>query len=59
LSGFRGKPKGDLGALARTIVALSQLAGDPTVLEAEINPLVVRAEGVAAVDALVKLADRA
>ena len=53
LSGYRGKPAGDLDALARAIVALSQLAHDATVLEAEINPLIVRppGEGVMAVDA--------
>jgi succinyl-CoA synthetase beta subunit len=56
LKGFRGKPAGDLDALARAIVALSRLAEDPTVLEAEINPLIVRTQGVAAVDAVVRLA---
>jgi succinyl-CoA synthetase beta subunit len=58
LAGYRGKPAGDLDALARAIVALSQLAGDPAVAEAEINPLIVRpaGEGVVAVDALVRLA---
>jgi acyl-CoA synthetase (NDP forming) len=57
LAGFRGKPEGDLDALARAIVALSQLAGDPTVVEAEINPLIVRVagEGAVAVDAVVRL----
>ena len=39
------------------IVALSQLADDPSIAEAEINPLIVRTrQGVVAVDALVKLA---
>jgi acetate---CoA ligase (ADP-forming) len=58
LKGFRGKPKGDLDALARAIVSLSRLADDPAVIEAEINPLIVRAtgEGVVAVDAVVRLA---
>jgi acetate---CoA ligase (ADP-forming) len=56
LSGYRGRPKGDLAALARAIVALSQLAHDPAVAEAEINPLIVQERGVVAVDALVKLA---
>jgi succinyl-CoA synthetase beta subunit len=60
LGGYRGKPAGDLDALARAIVALSQLAVIPdlNVAEAEINPLIVRrdGEGVTAVDALVRLA---
>jgi succinyl-CoA synthetase beta subunit len=57
LAGYRGKPAGDLDALARTIVALSLLASDETVAEAEINPLIVRlaGQGVVAVDALVRL----
>jgi acyl-CoA synthetase (NDP forming) len=61
LSGYRGKPKGDLEALAQAIVALSRLADDAGVAETEINPLIVRAagEGVIAVDALVKLAAKA
>jgi acyl-CoA synthetase (NDP forming) len=60
LGGYRGRPPGDLDALAQALVALSRLAVDegPTVAEAEVNPLIVRAkgEGVVAVDALVKLA---
>ena len=57
LAGYRGKPAGDLTALARAIAALSQLAADPAVVEAEINPLIVRpeGEGVVAVDAVVQL----
>jgi succinyl-CoA synthetase beta subunit len=57
LKGFRGKPAGDLDALAQAIVALSRLAEDPAVLEAEINPLIVRAagNGVVAVDAVVRI----
>lgn len=56
LSGLRGRPKGDLAALAQAISALSQLAVHPElqVLEAEVNPMLVMAEGegVLAVDAL-------
>jgi acetate---CoA ligase (ADP-forming) len=61
LTGYRGRPKGDLDALAHVIVALSRLADDPSVAEAEINPLMVlpAGEGVVAVDALVKLAGSA
>jgi len=57
VSGLRGKQRGDLEALARAISALSQLALRPQlgVREAEVNPLMIRAEGegVLAVDALV------
>jgi acyl-CoA synthetase (NDP forming) len=56
LKGFRGKPAGDLDALARAVVALSQLAlqSDPPIAEAEVNPLIVRPDGVVAVDALIR-----
>jgi len=55
LAGYRGKPAGDLDALAQAVVALSQLACDPTIIEAEANPLIVRTQGVVAVDAVVRL----
>jgi acyl-CoA synthetase (NDP forming) len=55
LTGYRGKPAGNLAALERAVVALSQLAADATVIEAEINPLIVRTDGVVAVDAVVRL----
>jgi succinyl-CoA synthetase beta subunit len=57
VAGLRGKPRGDLQALAQAISDLSQLAVQPQhrVVEAEINPLLVMAEGVLAVDALVLL----
>jgi acyl-CoA synthetase (NDP forming) len=56
-AGYRGAPCGDRDALAQAIAALSQLAGDSTVAEAEINPVMLMPEGhgVVAVDALVKL----
>ncbi len=57
LRGYRGLPRGDLDALARSIVAFSRLAllaGRP-VREAEANPVMVRDNGVVAVDALVVL----
>ena len=57
LRGERGRARGDLGALARAVCAVSDLARLPQagVREAEINPLVVKAdgEGVVAVDGLV------
>ena len=56
LQGFRGKPAGDIEALAKAVVALSRLAlqNDPAIAEAEVNPLIVRTDGVVAVDALVR-----
>ncbi|WP_109049253.1 acetate--CoA ligase family protein [Azospirillum sp. TSA6c] len=60
LAGYRGRTAGDLGAVADALVAVSRLAllDDVTVLEAEINPLMVMADGqgAVAVDALVQLA---
>jgi succinyl-CoA synthetase beta subunit len=56
LAGYRNKPAGDLDALAHAIVALSQLADDASIMEAEINPLMVRpaGQGAVAVDAVVR-----
>jgi acyl-CoA synthetase (NDP forming) len=56
LQGFRGKPRGDIEALARAIVSLSKLAEQkrPVVAEAEVNPLIVKSHGVVAVDALIR-----
>lgn len=53
IRGYRGMPKGDLDAIADTLVALSQLAfiRRPNLTEAEINPLIVKAEGQGAVAA--------
>jgi acyl-CoA synthetase (NDP forming) len=58
IRGFRGLPRGDCDALANAIVAFSRLAlaRDIQVVEAEINPLFVRARGVVAVDGLMRLA---
>jgi acyl-CoA synthetase (NDP forming) len=63
ICGFRNLPLGDVDALVAAIVALSRLAlvDDPLLVEAEINPLIVKAAfdasgkpgGVVAVDALV------
>ena len=57
--GFRGLPKGDLASLADALVGLSRLASVDRrmVLEAEINPVIIRpeGEGVIAVDGLVVL----
>ena len=55
IRGYRGMPKGDCAALAKTVSAFSQLAFMDSVVEAEINPLIVKADGagVVAVDGLI------
>lgn len=57
LTGFRGKPAGDLDALAQAIANISKLAMYDKISEAEINPLIVGEEGqgVTLLDALVRL----
>lgn len=58
LRGYRNRAPGDLTALAHAIHRLSLLACNESVLEAEINPLIVRSDGVVGVDALVRLRAR-
>jgi acyl-CoA synthetase (NDP forming) len=53
IRGYRNLPRGDIDSLCRAISAMSQLALVPQVREAEINPLIVKRDGVVAVDALV------
>lgn len=59
IRGYRGTQRGDTAALARALSAFSNLAclDAPAVLEAEINPLIVKAagEGVVAVDGVVRI----
>jgi acyl-CoA synthetase (NDP forming) len=57
IKGFRGLPRGDCDALAQAIVDFSSLAAleGVEIIEAEINPLFVQADGVVAVDGLVRL----
>lgn len=58
LRGFRGKEPGDITALADAVARVSTLAHLPGVIEAEINPLIVKPAGggVIAVDGLVRQA---
>lgn len=56
LQGYRGMPKGDIAALAKLIARFSETcAASPWIAEAEINPVIVQAEGkgACAVDALI------
>jgi acyl-CoA synthetase (NDP forming) len=60
IRGYRNLPRGDTVALARAVSAFSALAHvDSRVMEAEVNPLIVKHEGggVVAVDGLLVLAD--
>ena len=55
--GYRDLPRGDIAALSRAVAALSRLALMPgrPVREAEANPVIVKRDGVVAVDALMAL----
>ncbi|MBY8863612.1 acetate--CoA ligase family protein [Nocardia sp. CA2R105] len=58
IDGYRNLPRGDLDALARAVSAVSRLGlREPVVAEAELNPVLVRADGdgVVAVDAVVSV----
>jgi acetate---CoA ligase (ADP-forming) len=46
LQGFRGRPKGDIETIEKCLVGLSNLAiHHPEIVELDINPLLVHAEG--------------
>ncbi|WP_291380480.1 MULTISPECIES: acetate--CoA ligase family protein [Achromobacter] len=57
LDGFRGKPRGDLAAACRSIVAVGNalLAAPAQVAQIEVNPLLIKeaGQGVAVLDALI------
>ncbi|GAA3939006.1 bifunctional GNAT family N-acetyltransferase/acetate--CoA ligase family protein [Actinomadura viridis] len=56
LLGHPSRPAGDLPGLADLLLRLSRLAADhPQIAELDLNPTIVRADGVVAVDARVRL----
>jgi acetyl-CoA synthetase len=59
LNGFRGKPRGDRAALVAAVMAVARYAEANlnTLLEIDVNPIIVRPEGLGAVavDALIRL----
>jgi len=58
LDGYRGRPRADMAAVAAIAARLGALMlARPDLDEIEINPILVRAEGAVAVDALVRKAD--
>ena len=55
LDGYRGRQKADVAAVAALAVRLGALMqSDATLDEIEINPVLVRAAGAVAVDALIR-----
>ncbi|WP_449432690.1 acetate--CoA ligase family protein [Pseudomonas putida] len=59
LQGFRGREAADLEALVAAIRAVADYACEnaATLLELDVNPLLIGAQGTVAVDALIRLAD--
>jgi acetyl-CoA synthetase len=59
LAGYRGKPRGDSGALVDCILQIARYASatSATLIEIDVNPVIVRPDGkgVAAVDAMIRL----
>lgn len=55
LDGYRGRARADVAAVARIAVALGRrMLADASLEEIEINPILVKADGAVAVDALVR-----
>ena len=58
LAGYRGGPPAAVDAVVEAVTALGVLVrDDPSIIEVEINPLVVTPHAAVAVDALMVLAD--
>ncbi len=54
LDGYRGRARADTGAVVAAVMALQALLGArDDIEEIEINPLMVRATGAVAVDAVI------
>ena len=60
LAGYRGRPPGDLAALARCLTALADFAWAERhhLAEVDVNPIIVSERGCAVVDALIVPRDR-
>lgn len=56
LDGWRGQPGGDRKRLLDALEALGRCADNPALLELEINPIMVAADSIVAVDAVAKVA---
>jgi acetyltransferase len=60
LAGYRDRPPVDLAAITDVLVRISHLVADlPQILELDINPLLADEHGVIALDARIRVSDRA
>ncbi|MDB5729524.1 MAG: family N-acetyltransferase, partial [Noviherbaspirillum sp.] len=60
LAGFRNRPPADVDAICRTLIHVSRMIVDiPEIVELDINPLLVDAGGVIALDARMRVAPAA
>ncbi|MEV0109767.1 acetate--CoA ligase family protein [Nocardia sp. NPDC050799] len=55
LGGWRGRPALDIGAVVRTLCTLGEIAARGEVAELDVNPLLVRPDGVVMLDAVVSV----
>ncbi len=57
LNGHRGSPPADIEAIIDTVIAVQNFASENVgkLIELDINPLIVKADGAVAVDALIRL----
>lgn len=59
LAGYRNVPAADLDAVVRVLNAVSAIACDlPDVVELDINPLVVHADGAVAIDCRIRISEQ-
>lgn len=59
LAGYRDRPTADLDAIAVSLIRIARLAADhPGLVELDINPLLADADGVMALDARIRVAER-
>ena len=58
LRGWRGAPPADQNAVVDVLLTLAEIAASGGVTELDINPLLVKADGVVGLDALVRLSGR-
>ena len=60
VNGFRGKPKGDRQAAINAIMAVAAFAEAhrATLVELDVNPVMILEHGAVAVDAMIRMIDK-